>query len=117
MVPYDDQVSDLVVRVAGPGGVGDEKILDAQRLHYPYSDGNEVHRVTLVVVEAALHGYDLLASEFSEDEVPLVPDGCRYGKSRDFTVRDDRPVSDSVGEPSEPASEHDPEFRDSATDN
>jgi len=110
------EISYLEVRVAGSCGVGDEQVFDAERLHDPYSDGDKVHRISLIVVEAALHGYDLLSSEFAEYEIALVADGRRDWKPGDLAVRNHGLVDDLVCEPSQPAPQHNPEFRDAPAD-
>ena len=68
VVGDDHQVANLELRVHASGGVADEQRLDAQFVHHPHGEGDLLHRVALVVVESPLHGHDVHASQFAEDQ-------------------------------------------------
>ena len=58
-------------------------------------------------MDPALHHYDFLSTEGSDDEVALVAYRSRYREARDGLVRDDKRILDRRCEPAEAASEDD----------
>ena len=73
VVGDDHQVANLETGVHASCGVGYEECLDAQLVHHAHGEGHLLHRVALVVVEAALHGHDVYAAQLAEDELATVP--------------------------------------------
>lgn len=80
VVGDDHQVAYAEVGVHAAGGVAHEERLDAQLVHHAYGERHLLHRVSLVVVEAPLHGHDVLAAELAEDELAGVALHGRYGE-------------------------------------
>ena len=72
MVGDDHQVANLEAGVHAASRIADEEGLDAQLVHHAYGEGDLLHGVALVVVEAALHGHDIHSAELSEDELAAV---------------------------------------------
>ena len=68
VVGDNHQVADFEFWVHATGCVGNEEGLDAQLVHHAHREGHLLHRVTLVEVESSLHGHDVLASQFTEDQ-------------------------------------------------
>ena len=62
------QVANLEARVHTTGSIADEERLDAQLIHDAYGECHLLHVVSLIVVEAALHGHDVYTTELAEDE-------------------------------------------------
>ena len=87
MVGDDHEVAYLEVGVHAARGVGDEDRLDANGFHDAYREGNLLHRVALVIVEAALHRHDILVAQCAEDETALMTLNGRYREVGYFTVR------------------------------
>ena len=72
----DDQVADMILYVGSACGVRDEQELDAEEFHDPYAEGNQLHGIAFVEMQASLHGYDLLATEGAINEIALVANCC-----------------------------------------
>lgn len=66
MVRDDHDVSHLEFLVHTSGGIADEEYFHTEFAHDAYRECHLLHVITLVVVEAALHSHDVLASEVSE---------------------------------------------------
>ena len=80
VVGDDHQVANLEGGVHAAGGVADEERLDAQFVHHPDREGDFLHRVALVVVEAALHGHDVNSAQFAEDQHAAVSFNGGHGE-------------------------------------
>ena len=72
LVGNDHQITDFEVWIGSTGGVAHKQSLDAQFVHDADGEGNFLHGVAFVVVEAAFHGHDILLAELSEDEAAAV---------------------------------------------
>ena len=80
VVGDDHQVADLELGVHATSGIGYEEGLDAQLVHDAYREGDLLHGVALVKVEAAFHGHDIDASQLAEDEFAGVALDSRDGE-------------------------------------
>ena len=108
MVADDHEVSHVVVQVGGPGGVGHEQIADAQADHHPDGEGDQVHAVAFVIVDASLHGNHVLARQFAHDEIAFMADGRGDGEARDVLVGDNQRVLNLFGQLAQSAAQDDP---------
>ena len=86
VVGDNHQVADLELGVHATSGIGNEEGLDAQLVHDAYREGDLLHGVALVEVEAALHGHDIDASQLAEDEFAGVALDSRDGEVGDLLV-------------------------------
>ena len=111
VVADDHQVAHVVAQVGAARRIGDEQVLDAEADHHPDGEDHQVHRVTFVVVDAALHRDDAFPAQGADDEVSLVADGRGHGEAGELAVRDDERILDLVGQFSETASEDDADQR------
>ena len=80
VVGDEHEVADLEVGVHAARRIAHKEVLDAQLIHDTHGEGHLLHVVTLVVVEAALQGHDLLAAQAAEDEFARVSLDCRHGE-------------------------------------
>lgn len=64
----DHQVSNFKVGIHSSRGVGNEQSLDAQLVHDAFREGYLFHVITFIIVESALHGHDVLASQLTKNE-------------------------------------------------
>ena len=69
VVVDDHQVANLEIRVHSARSVAYEEGLDAQLVHYTFWEGNLLHAVSLVEMEAAFHGHDILATQLAENQL------------------------------------------------
>ena len=69
VVGDDHEVTDVELRVHAAGCIADKERLDAQLVHDAHGECHFLHRVALVEVETAVHGHDILAAQFAEDEL------------------------------------------------
>ena len=86
VVGDDHDVADEELGIHASGGVAHEERLDAQLVHHAYGERHFLHRVALVVVEAALHGHDILAAKLSEDELAGMSLDGADGEVGDFAI-------------------------------
>ena len=110
VVGDDHQVAHAERRVDAARSVRHKEVFDADLLHHAHREGHLLHRVALVVVEAALHGDDPAAFDLSEDHAALVALDRRNGESGNVLVFDDEPGVDLIGEIAQSGSEYDPHF-------
>ena len=68
MVRDDHQVAHMEVGIHTSRGIADEERLDLQRTHDAHRERHLLHGVALIEMETALHGHDVLASEFAKDQ-------------------------------------------------
>ena len=76
VVGDDHKVADFEFFVHAARGIADEKYLYAEGLENAHGEGNGLHIVTFVVVEAALHCDNALFAESSEYEIAFVALDC-----------------------------------------
>ena len=76
VVGYDHKVADFEFFVHAARGIADEKDFYAEGLKNAHGEGDGLHIVAFVVVEAALHCDNALFAESSEYEIPLVALDC-----------------------------------------
>ena len=86
VVGDNHQVADFEGWVGAAAGVGHEQCLDTQFAHDTDGEGHFLHRIAFVVVEAALHGHDVLVAQLAEDELSAMPFDGRDGEVRDILV-------------------------------
>ena len=80
VVGDDHQVANLKFWIHTTGSVGYEEGLDAQFVHHSDREGDLLHRVALVKVEASLHGEDVDTTQLTEDEFARMAFYGRYGE-------------------------------------
>ena len=68
MISDDHQVADIELGVHTSSGIRHEEGLDAQFVHHAYREGDLLHRVAFVEVEAPLHGQNINATQFAENQ-------------------------------------------------
>jgi hypothetical protein len=78
VVVDDHQVAYAECRVHATRGVAHKQRLDAQLIHHTLGEGHLLHAVAFVVVKAAIHGHDVLATQLAEDEFAGVAFYCRH---------------------------------------
>ena len=78
VVGDNHQVANLEGRVHTAGGIRHEEGLDAQFVHDAHGEGDFLHGVALVVVEAALHGQDVYPAKFAEYQFATMTFHGRY---------------------------------------
>ena len=93
VVSDDHEVANLESGVHAACSVGDEERLDAQFVHDANGERHLLHVVAFVVVESALHGHDVDAPEFAEDELAAMSFDGGYGEVGDFAIRELERVS------------------------
>ena len=72
MVRDNHQVADLERGVHAAGGVTHEQCLDAKLIHHANRKRHLLHRVTLVVVETALHSQNVLLAKLADNQAAAV---------------------------------------------
>ena len=77
VVADDHQIAYAEGLVDTTCGVGDEEVLDTEELHHTDREGDLLHGVAFVVVEAPLHAQHGYAREGTSDEIPLMADSRR----------------------------------------
>ena len=103
----DHQVADAERGVDAARGVRHEEVFDTQLLHHAHGEGHLLHRVTLIVVEAALHGHHPAALDRPEDHPALVALDRRDGEPGDIFIFDGELRVDPVGEIAQSGAEND----------
>ena len=68
MVGDNHQVANLEGRVHAACSVRYEECLNAQLVHDTNSESDLLHVIALIVVETSLHGQNVYATQFTEDE-------------------------------------------------
>lgn len=98
MVADDHQITYAEGLVDTTCGVGDEEVLDTEELHHADGEGDLLHGVAFVVVEAPLHAQHGYAREGTSDEIPLMADSRRVWEVGDLCVGDDGGILEHVAE-------------------
>ena len=62
MVPDNHQVAYLEIEIDAAGSIGNEEIPYPYDLHYPDRQCDKLHRITLVIMNPALHCNDSLSA-------------------------------------------------------
>ena len=93
VVGDNHQVADSEGRVHASGGIGDIECADAELIHDAHGEGDLLHGVALIIVEASLHGQDVDASELAEDEFAGVSLDGGHGEVGYLTIGELRLVS------------------------
>ena len=88
MVGDHHQVADIEFRVHTTCGIRYEEGLDAQFVHHTYGEGDLLHRVALIEVEASLHGKDVHTAQLAEDQFAAMSFNSRDGEVGDVSIRD-----------------------------
>ena len=80
MVSDNHQVADFEISIRAAAGIGYKQCLDTQLTHHTYGESHLFHRITLVIMETALHSHDIFITQFTEDELTAMPFYGRYRK-------------------------------------
>ena len=88
MIGDHHQVADIEPRVHATCCIRYEKGLDAQFVHDTHGEGYLLHRVALVVVEAPLHGQNIHATQFAEDQFSAMSLNGRDREIRNVGIGD-----------------------------
>ena len=107
MIADDHQIADVEGVVNATGGVGDEQAADTEEGHDTDREGDLIHAVAFIIMEAALHGHDRLTAEAAEEEVAFVARGRGAREVGDGGVGDGGGVGEAVGQGAEAAAEDD----------
>jgi hypothetical protein len=86
MIGDHHQVADIEPRVHATCCILYEEGLDAQVIHHAYGEGDLLHRVALIEVEASLHGKDIHTAQLTEDELAAMSLDGRDGEVRNVRV-------------------------------
>ena len=86
VVGDDHDVANLEGGVHAAGGVGDEECLYAHFIHDTNGERHLFHRVALIVVEASLHGHDVHATQFAEDQLAAMAFDGGNGEVGNFLI-------------------------------
>ena len=78
VVVDNHQVTNLELWVHTARGIAYEEGLDAQLVHHTLWEGNFLHVVSLIEVEATFHRHDVLAAQLAEDQLASVSFYRRY---------------------------------------
>ena len=93
MVGDNHQVADAECGVHTASGIADKECLDTQFVHHTDRERHFFHRVSLVEMEAALHGQNVDATEFAEDQFAAVALDGGYREVRNLRIGKLRLVS------------------------
>ena len=80
MIGNDHQVANLELRIHASCSIGNEKRLDAQFVHHTNRECNLLHGVSLIEVEASLHGHDIHSSQLSKNQFSTMTFDSGYRK-------------------------------------
>ena len=105
VVSDNHEISHVVAQVGAAGGIGHKEVLDAHQLHNADGEGDQVHAVALVIVDAALHGHHHFAGQFAHNELSFVADGGRNGEAGDSSVGNYQRVFNFVGQAAQAAAQ------------
>ena len=86
VVSNNHQVADLERWVHAAGSVRNEEGLDAQFVHDAHGEGDLLHVVAFVIVEAALHGQDVNTTKLTEDKLSGMSFYGGHGEIGDVAV-------------------------------
>ena len=86
MVGDNHHVSDFEFGIHATSSIAHKKRLNAQFVHHSDWECHFAHVVALVEVKPALHGQDVLSTEFSEYEFPAMPFYRRNGEVRNRCI-------------------------------
>ena len=87
----------FVIGINSPGGVTDEKCLDAQMVHHVNGECRKINWVALIEVEPPLHCDDIGAGKAPADQLPLMTGCCALWEERDLFVGKNQIDGDLVG--------------------
>ncbi len=107
LVHETDDVALVVQRVHSAGRAGEDELLRPERAKHPDREGHLLHRVALVVVDAAVHERHAPSPDLAEHELAGVPLHPGLGEVRDVAERYARDLLHVAREVAEAASEHD----------
>ena len=86
MVSDHHQVTNLETWVHAASCIRDEEGLDAQLIHHTYREGYLLHRISLIVVEAAFHSHDIHTAKLTKDKFAAMTFYRRNGEVGYVTV-------------------------------
>ena len=93
MVGDNHQVAYLEGWVHATCGIGDKECRDAQLVHDTDGEGDSLHVVAFIEVEATLHGQDVNTPQLAEDELAGVAFYGGYREVRYLAIGDFELVS------------------------
>jgi len=110
MVGDNHDVGDVEGGVETAGSVGEDEFFDAELAEHLDGEGEGLHGVAFVVVEAAAHNEYGYVIEGAEDEAASVTLYGRDGEVGDVFIRDFPTILDFFHETAETGAEHDGDF-------
>ena len=66
------QVADFKIGIRTAAGIRNKQGLDTQFPHYTYREGHFLHGISLIEVEASLHGHNILITQLAENQFAAV---------------------------------------------
>ena len=106
----DHQIAGMIAEVHAARRVGDDQRLDADFLHHAHGQGDILHAVSLVVMEAALHHHHALAVQRAAAPHARVARDGRAREAGDFAVRQFNRVFQRLGVIAQPAAQNNADF-------
>jgi hypothetical protein len=106
-----DQRALRVAEVDASGGVGEDHGVDSHAGEHADGKGDLLRGVSLVLVDATLHGGDWHIACLADDKPAGVSDGGGLGKGWNLGVGNFRRVSQGVGEGPEAGAQNESDFR------
>ena len=106
MFAHTYQVTETVFIGNSAGGIGNDKLAYTEQLKNADRVGGLPHFVSLVVVEASVHGKHFFAAVISVDELTLLVRYRRYGEIGDLAVGNNDLVFKVVGKIAESAAKN-----------
>ena len=88
VVGDEHQVADFEVGIHTSGSIAYEELFDAEFVHHTYGEGDFLHIIAFVIVEAAFERHDFLATQTTEYEAAAVTFDSRNGEVGDFAIRE-----------------------------
>ena len=79
-------ITDLEVRIHAASSIRDEESLNAQLIHNTDRESDFLHGVAFVEMESPLHGHDIDATKFSEDQFARVTFDSGNGEVRNVLI-------------------------------
>ncbi len=101
MIANDNQCATSVSRVDAPSGIGEHDSFDPHAGENAHGKRNLLRRISLVKVNASLHGGDGDAIDGADDQIAGVADRCALRERRNLRIRNAMRVPQIVGEASE----------------
>ena len=88
VVGDEHQIADFEVGIHTSGSIAHEELLNAQFVHHTYGEGDLLHVIAFVVVEAAFERHDFFTTQTTEYETAAMTFYCRNGEVGNIGVRE-----------------------------